>query len=805
MKSLTGGSANEVVAYTTGTVPQLYMMKQTMMRLVWRDLDTIPSTVDTIYAMDVSLLGSIKKDPVQVVQKDFHYNFYLPHCPPGGVEFVEGYHRSVYPGVYEGIDMHIYSGSLGMKLAFVIHPGADPTDLRLKFSGLDSLRYDILGSIRAMLKDKYIRLPEAVAYQLDANDNIIPVGWTADYQIEPDSSVAGFICPAYDEQKPLVLQIGLPPLGGEANVDGVCWSTYWNGEDKSTPNDVVFVPGGVDEENNAVADAEYYTGRSFAEFLSFPPFIGELYAPSNPASTIYVSRFEDTRPRWTNYHGISAGTHDVQALTPCANFGVAIGGSTLQGAGMEEFGPPGSFLGTGAAAGYLARFEHDGELTWCTRYHKVSDMAYDAGLMVVVGQVSTPGPFYTPANQPAGAAWFPGVPQVSGQSAGDAYIAVFDDLNQLRWSTRVGGEYGEDHARVAIHQGRIAMAGLTSSPDFPAILDGGPLAYDQSQIVPDSYPGDMFLLRFDESFALEWGTFVGGPGANELPTFNKGLAIKPVSGNVMLLSTGTAQSIPYLPGTYWSTPPPPAGIGAGMLMEFDGNTNQLLYSTFLNGGQASSFWPSCIAVSQYDDVYIGGMIKNTATFNATESPGLYFDPIGFGVHDGFILWLSTSRSLKWYTRFGGASGSTLEEVRSLAVGKGTLYATGVTRADFSQGQFFPLVDPGPPAYFSPIGDQQNSTFITSFCQLQPTVGVTEQVDERSLSISTTMDRMVLAEGLEEDVYPYAFHDAQGREVARGQVRANGGKALIPLPEVVPAIYVLRIAGHAAQVIQLPNR
>jgi hypothetical protein len=807
VKSLAGGDAPEVVAYTTGTVPQLYMMKETMMRVVWRELDTIPSTLDTIYAMDVSLLNSVKKDPIQMIQKDFHYNFYLPHCPPGGVEFVEGYNRTVYEGVYEGIDMHIYSGSLGMKMAFVIHPGADPSDLQLKFTGLDSLRYDMLGSIKAMLEDKFILLPEAVAYQIDVNNNIIPVGWTADYQVDAISSVAGFICPEYDELKPLVLQIGLPPLGIGGNVDGVCWSTYWNGEDMSTATDVVFVPGGTDPVNgDAVLDAQYYTGKSFSAFADFPSESGVQYAPENPSSTIYLSKFEDTRARWTNYHGISTGTHSVSALTPCGNFGVALGGTTLQGGGMEEFGPPGSFLGTGSAAGYLARFDRNSELIWCTRFHTISDMAYESGRLVAVGQLGALGSLFAPVEQPPGSASFPALPPQPNNNA-DAYVAVFDDSNQLRWSTRVGGSMNEDHARVAIHAGRIAMAGSTMSQDLPAILDGGVLAYDQDEIAEDEYPGDMYLLRFNPFFALEWGTFVGGPGSSETPALNKGLAILPQSGNVLLLCMGTEQTVPYEPGVYWSTPPPPTGVRAGLLMEFHGTTRQLLYSTFLNGGSSYALTSYSVAVSEYDDIYLSGMMEATTavTFDATEFPGLYFDADGYGTRDGFILWLSPLRDLKWYTRFGGESGSSLETVGSVAIGKGTLYTTGVTRADFSQGQFFPLVDPGAPAYFSPIGNQQNSSFIATFCDLLPSVGVPEHATGTELTISTTTNHMVLITGLKDDQHPYTLYDAQGRTVAQGVVRATAGQARIALPDVVPALYVLRIADHAAQVLQLPNR
>jgi hypothetical protein len=83
--------------------------------------------------------------------------------------------------------------------------------------------------------------------------------------------------------------------------------------------------------------------------------------------------------------------------------------------------------------------------------------------------------------------------------------------------------------------------------------------------------------------------------------------------------------------------------------------------------------------------------------------------------------------------------------------------------------------------------------------------VPEHMTGAALTISTTTDHMVLITGLKDDQHPYALYDAQGRTVAQGVVRATAGQARISLPDVVPALYVLRIADHAAQVLQLPNR
>ncbi|MBK9600197.1 MAG: hypothetical protein IPO60_18230 [Flavobacteriales bacterium] len=69
-------------------------------------------------------------DPVVWEMKDQYAHFYLPSCAPDGATFVHPYHRVIYPGIYPHIDMHIYSGMVGQKIAFVISPGrATPKDI----------------------------------------------------------------------------------------------------------------------------------------------------------------------------------------------------------------------------------------------------------------------------------------------------------------------------------------------------------------------------------------------------------------------------------------------------------------------------------------------------------------------------------------------------------------------------------------------------------------------------------------------------------------------------------------------------
>jgi hypothetical protein len=239
-------------------------------------------------------------------------------------------------------------------------------------------------------------------------------------------------------------------------------------------------------------------------------------------------------------------------------------------------------------------------------------------------------------------------------------------------------------------------------------------------------------------------------------------------------------------------------------MEFDGDTKQLVYSTPIFSGESSGMRAMNIDVSEYDDIFICGQTKSavSVTIESTNYPGLYFDPVGVDTHDGFVMWLSPVRDLRWYTRFGGESGSDNENIRSVAFAKGSLYATGASTADFSQGQFFPLHDPGAPAYFSPIGNQDYSAFITTFCGLWPTTDIDDDTSVTELNVTSTTDGRVFVNGLNGQVHPYEFYDSQGKLLERGVLSSSDGQARLELPLCAASIYILRINGVASQVIKL---
>ena len=60
------------------------------------------------------------------------------------------YSRLIYPDLWPGIDLVYYGTVDRLKYEFIVHPGADPSDVRLAYRGAESVIIDEAGRLRAV-------------------------------------------------------------------------------------------------------------------------------------------------------------------------------------------------------------------------------------------------------------------------------------------------------------------------------------------------------------------------------------------------------------------------------------------------------------------------------------------------------------------------------------------------------------------------------------------------------------------------------------------------------------------------------
>src|SRR5690606_31564523 len=133
--------------------------------------------------------------------------------------------------VTKDVDFHVYGSAGGPRMAFVVKPGGNPDNIKLAFTGQDSLNIDWMGSLKAYLNGKWVELKQAIAYQVNGDGSMSEVAWTPEWFLEGDSIYAKLTFGSYDHNLPLVLQVGYAALGGmdDPAPRNMEWSTFMGG------------------------------------------------------------------------------------------------------------------------------------------------------------------------------------------------------------------------------------------------------------------------------------------------------------------------------------------------------------------------------------------------------------------------------------------------------------------------------------------------------------------------------------------------------------------------------------------------
>jgi hypothetical protein len=162
--------------------------------------------------MDMELVGANPHAEIIAKGKSADYtNYYQPDLIQ-----THSYQKVIYKNIYPGIDWVIYStppspngeGKGGVKYDFIVHPGADPALIRLKYKNAEQIYLDQFGNLilRNRLGDIRENAPEVFQNQKKL---------TANYLLR--DSIVSFQIKNYNKAENLIID---PKLE---------WSTYYGG------------------------------------------------------------------------------------------------------------------------------------------------------------------------------------------------------------------------------------------------------------------------------------------------------------------------------------------------------------------------------------------------------------------------------------------------------------------------------------------------------------------------------------------------------------------------------------------------
>jgi len=228
--------------FLTGDEAVMQLHKQELKTEGTAELRTAETPVESV-ALRMKLAGSNSSSRVSGIGRlSASSNYFIGSDPAAWRKGISNYSKVKYESVYPGIDLVWYGNQQLLEHDFLIAPGADPSRIKLSFSGMDKMSIDGEGSLALRAGDEDLRMLKPQAWQeLTGGRRAI----SCDYSLSEKNQVE-FRLGDYDTTLPLVID---PVL---------VYSTYIGGIGTDTGQDIA-----VDD-----AGAAYISGQTSS--LDFP-------------------------------------------------------------------------------------------------------------------------------------------------------------------------------------------------------------------------------------------------------------------------------------------------------------------------------------------------------------------------------------------------------------------------------------------------------------------------------------------------------------------------------------------------------
>jgi gliding motility-associated-like protein len=637
----------------------------------------------------VNLAGAtIKRENIiKETESSEHFNYFYAHCQQGVME-VHQYDKITLKDVYPGIDWVFYNSQTGgMKYDFVVHPGADPSQIQLIYEGKNPLTLLEDGGLSMQTPLGNLKEDKPYTYEQDGNREV-----NSNYRlttISNNQTLLKFNLARYDSSKRLIID---PQLywytfyGGNSVED--CFSTDTDEEGN------IFVTGGTSSENFPLLDPG--DPVYFSSDYSTLPFAVDL--------NVFLLKFSASgNLLWATYYG-GFGEESAYSIETDLNGDVFVTGWTksqdfpVQSAGGGSYNQP--TYGGGFMDAFILQFQNNGTRLWASYYGgSGQDQGYGLstdlqGNLWLTGKTDSPD-FPT---QNTGT-FFQGTH--AGES--DAFILKFDNLGVRQWATYYGGSGSDEgHSISTDTNGNAFVTGETFSDNFSTQNNGG---YFQSNY---GGAGDAFVLKFSSDGSNLWATYYGGLG------YDTGISIcNDSQGNLFVLGSSESTDFPlqnsgtFFQGTF------NGGFSDAFFLKFD-NNGARLWATLMGGDESENFGTfDNLGVDKCDHVYFA-FIHFTSPMTEAEAsiPNNSFPYIINTINAPFFIEnatcssepilgrLSNNGDLQWCSYMGG-SGAERRTCIDIDQSNSVVFCSHTGSDIYCPflPSTYPLTDPGSGAYF----------------------------------------------------------------------------------------------------------
>lgn len=575
--------------------------------------------------------------------------------------------------IYPGIDVVYYGEGQNLEYDFDLAPGADPSKIRMRFSGAHDVRLNQDGALVLTLTSGDVIQKAPVTYQRKASGEVVTIA--SRYFPENDGSYS-LQLGSYDKTKPLTVDPQLlftAYLAGTGAEGPVSMTKDKNGtiylvgftSSRDFPLVGTAYSGFLETPNQHIFTTKLNPLSSGDNVITYSGFFGGQFGDTvraavvNPDGVLYMTGITDDFffPTTTNAYSTSNGETRKMFLSQLDTNIPYKDGLTYStffgGTGTEE--PTSIALGPNPGQVFIAGF--------------------------------TSGDDY-PTRNPI---------QTNRAASIDGFIAQFDTTKSgdasLIASTYFGGSFNDIPRSIAVDAaGKLYMTGYTFSYDFPTTANA----------VQPIYGGgsDAFLSKIDvANKVVEYGTFLGGSTIDQ--------AYKLVldgQGRVGIAGFTLSDNFPITAG---AAQPVNNGFGDGFFTLIDMKTpNTVSYSTFYGGTDGDVFYDMRVGPSGF--FYLGGytLSRDLKTVDALRTASAQ------GSTDGLVVIIDPSevgsRALVYASYVTGPG---FQVVQQLEVDNaGNVYVTGQ-----SLGNIFDPNQAAPPA------DSSTNVYLFVFKPSAPTV------------------------------------------------------------------------------------
>ncbi|MFN4854438.1 MAG: gliding motility-associated C-terminal domain-containing protein [Bacteroidota bacterium] len=714
-----------------------------------------PEKVETQMAwVNITLQGAqIKEENISKEGESFeHFNF-LGNQSQSAIYDVHQFSKVIIREVYPGIDWVLYdSRKCGMKYDFIVHPGADPSQIQLLYEGDKPLKVNKDGSVSVRTRLDSLTENKPYSYDWETSTEV-----KSEYKLRVLSKHQSLLCFTlgdYNRKSTLIID---PQL---------VWGTFFAGNGFEGPCAIttdsignIFIAGYLSGTTNF--PVQNYPGSYFLSFSS------------DPCS--FVAKFSATGILlWSTYFfDVSYGRINAVAVDATGNLYMVGWGTNLS---LPLQNLPGAYnqaaYGGGNMDAFITKFSNNGTLLWSTFFGGSSDEWADNVAIDAFGNIFFTG-ITTSVNFPLQN--LPGAFNQPIQGDTAAFIVKLNPAGNLIWSTALG--VGGNVARMLLHidnNNNLYAAGITTSNNLSVLNPGS--AFIQSVYGGN---GDVFIFKFNVAGNLLWTTYYGGSGTDIADAI-----ATDAMGNLYLAGSTSSVDFPIqnLAGAF--NQPVYGGIQDIFLIKFD-PLGSRLWATFHGGSgiDVADGINNNLVIDHCNNVYLSFITSSSdiGTVSYQSSCQGFNDSIYSGFnneYDGFLVVFTPSGQKLWSTYYGG-EGSNPRSIIALDE-KDNLVVAGEW-AFISNIGTYPILDPGGGAYFDPTFEAGEDCFILKFSPIQVSLLPT-QVNPVSCGACDG----VLEVSLTCSNGPYTF------QWSNGVIESNIDSAISTITGLCPGNYSVRV-------------